>query len=203
VHEVQSIEQGSEVQRIRSCSPVITDRVRINYVQQAAGGTDGQTDSLLCWWNHSPCFAGHNQDTSACLWSLGRFMCGDPTRAPAINCDSSNSRVPKDWPISVKRVALETVHRATLWGRKKIIFTKVIKKVRATLGYFRCVFGNTAEAWSCCSSRSDGYMLRVWFTCAEWARIKDDVPIQVCTKDKQHAIGSFLMSEGIKGAEIN
>jgi hypothetical protein len=28
-------------------------------------------------------------------------------------------------------------------------------------------------------------------------------PLEVCTKDKQHAVVSFLVSEGMKGAEIH
>jgi hypothetical protein len=42
---------------------------------------------------------------------------------------------------------------------------KEIKKVKAILEYFHCMIGNTTEAWSCCSLRSDGDMLGVWFSC--------------------------------------
>jgi hypothetical protein len=34
------------------------------------------------------------------------------------------------------------------------------------LEYFCCMIGNTAEAWSYCSSRSDNDMLQVWFSCS-------------------------------------
>jgi hypothetical protein len=85
--------------------------------------------------------------------------------------------------------------------------TNEIKKVRAILEYFCCVIGNTAEAWSCCSSRSDRDMLRVWFSCTLFVPIEHGVkvtaPTDVCTKDMQHVTARFLVSEGIKGAEIN
>jgi hypothetical protein len=72
--------------------------------------------------------------------------------------------------------------------------------------YFRCMTGNTAEAWSHCSSRSDGDMLRVWFSYSLSVPsehgihgIKMTVPPEVCTKDNQHAIVRFMLSEGMKG----
>jgi hypothetical protein len=76
------------------------------------------------------------------------------------------------------------------------------------LEYFCCMIGNTVEAWSCCSSRSDGDMLRVWFSCSPFVpeehSVKLTAPLQVCTKDKQHAIcsTSFLVSVGMKRTEI-
>jgi hypothetical protein len=38
-------------------------------------------------------------------------------------------------------------------------------KSKGNIGIFCYIFGNIAEAWSCYSSRSDGDMLRVWFSC--------------------------------------
>jgi hypothetical protein len=74
-------------------------------------------------------------------------------------------------------------------------------EVRAILEYFHCMIDNTAEAWSCCSSRSGGNMLQVWFSCSLFVpnehSIKMTAPLEVCTKDKQHAIVHFLVSEGM------
>jgi hypothetical protein len=69
-----------------------------------------------------------------------------------------------------------------------------ILKISPVLEYFRCVTGNTAEACSCCSSRSDADMLRVWFTCSPFMPSKHgacantNAPLQACTKDEQHKI---------------
>jgi hypothetical protein len=53
---------------------------------------------------------------------------------------------------------------------------------------------------------SDGDMLRVWFSCSPFVPSKHGVnmtaPIKVCTKDKQHAIVRFFVSEVMKGAEM-
>jgi hypothetical protein len=80
-----------------------------------------------------------------------------------------------------------------------------IQEVRTILEYFRCMIGDTAEAWSCCSSKSDGYMLWVWFSCPFVPSkhvVKMTAPLEVCTEDKQHAIMRFfLVSEEIKWAE--
>jgi hypothetical protein len=55
------------------------------------------------------------------------------------------------------------------------------------LAYFRCKIGNTAEAWSYCSSRSDSDILRVWFSCSLFMPSERDVkmtaPLEVCTRD--------------------
>jgi hypothetical protein len=65
-----------------------------------------------------------------------------------------------------------------------------IQNVRAILEYFRCMIGNTAEAWSYCSSRSDSDMLRVWFICSPFVSSECGVKMvatqEVCTKDEQH-----------------
>jgi hypothetical protein len=67
--------------------------------------------------------------------------------------------------------------------------------------------GNNAEAWSYCSSRSDSDMLLVWFSCFPFVPSKHGinmtVPLEVCTKNKQHAMVYSLVSEGMKGAEIH
>jgi hypothetical protein len=55
--------------------------------------------------------------------------------------------------------------------------TKEIQKVRAILEYFRCMIGNTAEAWSYCSSRSDCDMLRVWFTYSPFVQSEHGVNV--------------------------
>jgi hypothetical protein len=69
------------------------------------------------------------------------------------------------------------------------------------------MIGNTAEAWSCCSSRSDGEMLRVWFSSSLLVSsehgVKMTAALEVCTKDKQHPTVRLLASEGTKGAEIH
>jgi hypothetical protein len=84
---------------------------------------------------------------------------------------------------------------------------KGIQKVTAMLEYFRFVIGNTAEACSWCSSRSNGDILRVWFNFSPFVRsehgVKMTAPLEVCTKDKQHAIVRLLDSEGMKGAAIH
>jgi hypothetical protein len=75
------------------------------------------------------------------------------------------------------------------------------------LEYFRCMIGSTAEAWSCSSSRSDGDMLRVWFSCIWFVSSEHHVKMtasrEVCTKDKRHAIVRVLVHEGMIGAEIH
>jgi hypothetical protein len=64
------------------------------------------------------------------------------------------------------------------------------------MGIFRCVIGNTADVSSCCSSKSDVGMLRVWFSCGPFVPSKHGVKmtdsLEVCTKDKQHAIVLFF-----------
>jgi hypothetical protein len=74
--------------------------------------------------------------------------------------------------------------------------TKEIKRVRAILEYFHCMIGNTAEALSCCSSRTDSDMLQVWFNCSPFVLsehcTKMTTPLQVCTKDKQSEIVCFF-----------
>jgi hypothetical protein len=84
-----------------------------------------------------------------------------------------------------------------------VFSTKESEKVRAVLEYFHFMIGNSAEAWSCSSSRSDGDMLRMWFICSPFVLsahdIKMTVPLEVCTKDKQHVIVHFLVCEGMKG----
>jgi hypothetical protein len=69
--------------------------------------------------------------------------------------------------------------------------TRRIKKVRTILEYFCCMIGSTAEAWSCCSSRSDGDMLRVWFSCPfvpNECGVKMVATLEVCTKDEHPAL---------------
>jgi hypothetical protein len=39
-------------------------------------------------------------------------------------------------------------------------------EIRAILEYFICMIGNTAEAWSYCSVRSDGHMLQACSSCS-------------------------------------
>jgi hypothetical protein len=82
------------------------------------------------------------------------------------------------------------------------LYTKEIKKVRAILEYFRRMIGNTAEAWSCCSLRSDGDMLRVWFSCSSYVPcehgVKMAAPIEFCTKDKQHPTSNSAFSWCLK-----
>jgi hypothetical protein len=75
-----------------------------------------------------------------------------------------------------------------VYVQTSVRYTRGIQKVRAILECFRCVIGNTAEAWSYCSSRSDSDMLRVWFSCpfvrnecgVKMVTIQED-----STKDKQ------------------
>jgi hypothetical protein len=84
---------------------------------------------------------------------------------------------------------------------------KGIKRVRAILEYFLCVIGNIAEAWLCCCSRSDGDMLRVWFSRRPFVPsdhgVKVIAPLEFCTKDKQHATVRFFVSEGMSGTEVH
>jgi hypothetical protein len=62
-----------------------------------------------------------------------------------------------------------------MWFLINLLYMRGIKKVRAISEYFHCVTGNTAEAWLCCSSRSDSDMLWVWFSCPF-------VPSECCVK---------------------
>jgi hypothetical protein len=65
---------------------------------------------------------------------------------------------------------------------------KEIQNVRNISEYFRSVNGSIADAWPCRSSRSDGDMLRVWFSCGRFVPSEHDVkatgPTELCTKDK-------------------
>jgi hypothetical protein len=87
-----------------------------------------------------------------------------------------------------------------------MVLRRKLKKVRTMFEYFLCMIGNTAEAWSCYSSRSGSDMLRVWFSCSPFVPSEHDAtmtaPLEVCTKDKQRAVERFLVSEGMKWAEI-
>jgi hypothetical protein len=80
-------------------------------------------------------------------------------------------------------------------------------KISAILKYFHCMIGNTADAWSHCSSRSDSGMLQVWFSCRLFVQsehgIKIADPLEDCSKDKQCAVVRLLCSGGVKGAKIN
>jgi hypothetical protein len=58
------------------------------------------------------------------------------------------------------------------------------------LEYYHCMIGNTAEVWSYCSLRSDGDMLRVWFTCRPFVPSEHGgkmfATLEVCAKDGQY-----------------
>jgi hypothetical protein len=62
------------------------------------------------------------------------------------------------------------------------------------------MIGNTAETWSCCSSRSDSDMQHTWFSCNSFLLSEHGVNItaalEVCTMDKQHTVMHLLVSEG-------
>jgi hypothetical protein len=71
--------------------------------------------------------------------------------------------------------------------------------VSTTLEHFRCMIGNTTEARSHSSSRSDSWKLRallrtgpyVWRECG----VKKVLTLRICTKDKQrscHVLQQFL-----------
>jgi hypothetical protein len=64
------------------------------------------------------------------------------------------------------------------------------------------MIGNTAKVWSCCSSGSDSDMLRVWFSCSPFVPSEHGVKmtdtLEVCTKDTQHTVVRFFVSEGMK-----
>lgn len=83
--------------------------------------------------------------------------------------------------------------------------TKEIQEVRAMLECFNCMIGTTAGAWSYCISRSDGDMLLVWFR-YPFMHSEHDIKIiavlGISTKDKQHAILCFLVSQVMKSLEI-
>lgn len=54
---------------------------------------------------------------------------------------------------------------------------------------FSCTVGNTAEAWSHCSSKSNSDKLRVWFSCTPSVLIKcvrDVAKLDVCTENEQN-----------------
>jgi hypothetical protein len=81
---------------------------------------------------------------------------------------------------------------SSLWVQKSEhefagwLSTREIKRISATLKYFCCLIGNTAEAYSYCSSRSDG-ILQVWFSCLfvpSENSIKVAASLDVCSKDK-------------------
>jgi hypothetical protein len=78
---------------------------------------------------------------------------------------------------------------------------------KGKLEYFRFMIGNTAEALSCCSSRSDGDTLRVWFICIPFVPsehgVKMTAPLEVCTKDMHRAVVRCLASEAMKRVEIH
>lgn len=67
------------------------------------------------------------------------------------------------------------------------INVKKIEKVRAILEYIRYMIGSTTKAWSCCMSKSDSYMLWVWFISPfvlSEHTVKTSAPLQDCTKDR-------------------
>jgi hypothetical protein len=72
---------------------------------------------------------------------------------------------------------------------------------------FFCMTGNSAETSSYSSPRSDGDMLRVWFSCSPFVPSKRDVkmaaPLEVCNKDEQRAVVRILSSEGVKVSETD
>jgi hypothetical protein len=70
---------------------------------------------------------------------------------------------------------------------------KEINQVR-TLEYFCCMIGSTAHAWSRCVSRSDGEMLRGWFSCTPSVASKHGVKGGCSTKalHKGYAIVFFV-----------
>lgn len=71
-------------------------------------------------------------------------------------------------------------------------------KVKFSFKYFRYITVTSAEAWSYCSSMSDGGMLRAWFSCSPFIGelgVKMAAPLQVCTKDEE---GSVVRSCGPK-----
>jgi hypothetical protein len=87
----------------------------------------------------------------------------------SLNIDPRDDLMIRNSFISFKCRYVYRGHSAVLYRHSisrtyRHIFTKKIKKVRVILECFRCIIGNTAEAGSCCSSRSDGDMLRVWFS---------------------------------------
>jgi hypothetical protein len=65
--------------------------------------------------------------------------------------------------------------------------------------------GNNTEAWSCFRSRSDGDLLRVWFSYSPFVPsgygVKVTAPLEVFNMEKQHAVVLFLVSEGMEMAE--
>jgi hypothetical protein len=78
------------------------------------------------------------------------------------------------------------------------IFRRVIKKVSNVFEYFLCMIGNTAEAWSCCSSRSDSDMLRVWFSCTFFmgeCGVKMAATLEICISNKK--ISFFYCELGV------
>jgi hypothetical protein len=82
---------------------------------------------------------------------------------------------------------------------------KKSKGNKGNIGIFS--FFDWQHCWSRCSSRFDGNMLRVRFSCSPFVPsehgVKMTAPIEDCIKDKQHAIIRFLVSKGMKGAEIH
>jgi hypothetical protein len=69
------------------------------------------------------------------------------------------------------------------------------------------MIGNTAESSLWCSSRSESDMLQKWISCEPFMLSRHGVnltaPLKVCTKDKEHALVCFLVSERMKGAEFH
>jgi hypothetical protein len=98
-------------------------------------------------------------------------------------------------------------HLLSIQSYFKPDINKIPSSKRYSSAVIWCVIGNTAETWSCCSSRSDCDMMRVWFSCSPFVPseqgVKVTVPPEVCTKDKQHALARFLVCEGMKEAEIH
>lgn len=75
-------------------------------------------------------------------------------------------------------------------------------KKSAILKYFHCVTGNTTEAWSFCTSRSDMW---AWFRCSPFVPsergVKMVAPLRVCTKDKQLATLHFGVWRNERGGD--
>jgi hypothetical protein len=67
---------------------------------------------------------------------------------------------------STSKTSVNSYQSTRSYKTKYIHFrTNHRENLKHYLGYFRCVIGNTAEAWSFCGSRSDCDMLRARFSC--------------------------------------
>jgi hypothetical protein len=97
-------------------------------------------------------------------------------------------------PHPVPPKALRILHAGLPWNRALSDLRTRFKK--GNIGTFSLKIGNTAEAWPCCSTRSDGDMLRAWFSCHPFVPREHGVnmtaALEICIKEQATCNSGFF-----------